>query len=261
MCFMVIQFFVIGLIVGSFLNVCVDRLPVKKSLFFPSSHCDNCHKNLSFYELIPVLSYLYLRGRCRVCRSSISPRILLLEILCGSIFSVIYIKYGFCADALFMCVTISLFLVIIFIDIEHMLVLNNIIFLSFLFFLTVLILNASFSHTDFFTHYHLNYLPRLDLALLSSFFSAFCFCLLACLYSRGLGMGDVKLVGLIGLITGYPLILVALLSGALIALIVSLLLILFGKKTIHDKIPLGAFLAMGTIITLLWGGDMLPLLL
>src|SRR4030043_391088 len=123
---LVIFFTLIGIAIGSFLNVCIDRLPTRKSLVSPPSHCDACQRRLGLLDLVPILSYLILRGRCRYCKAHIPVRVLLVEVLTGLIFFLAFWRYGlspqFAITAFWCCV----FLVIIFIDWEHKLILNRI---------------------------------------------------------------------------------------------------------------------------------------
>ena len=119
-------FTLLGIAVGSFLNVCIDRLPLRKSLVFPPSHCDSCGHKLAVFDLIPLFSYLWLRGRCRYCGARIPLRVLLVEALSGALFFLAFWRFGlsiqFALTAFWSCV----FLVIIFIDWEHQLILNKV---------------------------------------------------------------------------------------------------------------------------------------
>ena len=121
---LVIFFTLIGIAIGSFLNVCIDRLPTRKSLVSPPSHCDACQRRLGLLDLVPILSYLILRGRCRYCGTRIPIRVLLVEFLAGLIFFLAFWRFGLSAQfgvTVFWC---CVFLVIIFIDWEHKLILN-----------------------------------------------------------------------------------------------------------------------------------------
>ena len=111
-----ILFTLVGIAIGSFLNVCIDRLPLRKSLVSPPSHCDSCQRQLGLLDNIPIFSYLFLRGRCRYCGAGIPIRVFLVEVLTGALFLLAYWRYGLTAQfgitAFWSCV----FLVIIFID-------------------------------------------------------------------------------------------------------------------------------------------------
>ncbi len=120
-----IIFTLLGAAIGSFLNVCIDRLPAGKSLVFPPSRCDSCQHRLSPADLIPVLSYLWLRGRCRYCHQPISVRQLWIELISATLFAVAFWHYGlstqFGVVAFYSCIII----IIMFIDLEHQLILNR----------------------------------------------------------------------------------------------------------------------------------------
>ena len=119
-----IFFTVVGIAIGSFLNVCIDRLPSRKSLVSPPSHCDSCQHRLGLLDNIPIFSYLFLRGRCRYCGARIPTRVFLVEFITGMLFLLAFWRYGLTAQfgvtAFWCCV----FLVIIFIDWEHKLILD-----------------------------------------------------------------------------------------------------------------------------------------
>ena len=121
-----IIFTLAGFAVGSFLNICIDRLPLRKSLIFPRSYCDTCQHRLSLLELIPVISYLWLRGRCRYCKAHIPLRVLLVEIGSGILFLLAFWRFGLSAEFIITALFCCLFLVIIFIDWEHQLILNRV---------------------------------------------------------------------------------------------------------------------------------------
>ena len=119
-------FTLLGIAVGSFLNVCIDRLPLRQSLVSPPSRCDVCEHRLSPVDLVPVFSYILLRGRCRYCRARIPFRILLVEICSGALFFLAFWRFGLSVEFAITAVYCCLFLVIMFIDWEHKLILNRV---------------------------------------------------------------------------------------------------------------------------------------
>ena len=126
--FLIAVFALLGTAIGSFLNVCIDRLPHKKSIFYPPSHCDACHHPLSAKDLIPVFSYLWLRRRCRYCNAPIPSRTFWVEVGGGFLFALLYWHYGLSAELAAAAFYGSLFVVIMVIDIEHRLILNRIVY-------------------------------------------------------------------------------------------------------------------------------------
>lgn len=250
-----IIFVLLGFAVGSFLNVCIDRLPSRKSLVSPPSHCDNCERRLSFVDLVPVVSYLLLRGRCRHCRAPIPRRVLLVEILTGVIFFLAYWRFGLSSEFALTAFWGCIFLLVIFIDWEKQLILNRITYPAAVIALVILGFDSVFPEAGI--------LGNLDLVPQPSVLSGiiggaigFIFFMIVFLISRGgIGMGDIKLAGLIGLVTGVPLFIVALLLGILLGGVVAIVILLLKKKGRKDVIPYGTFLGIGPIVTLLWGSE------
>ena len=121
---------VLGLAFGSFLNVCIFRLPNQESISRPRSRCPKCHHQLKFWENIPVLSYLFLRGKCSNCRANISLRYPLIEIITSLVFLLLYYYYGFTIKTLLLCVLISIVIIITFIDIDVQLIPNELLVLG-----------------------------------------------------------------------------------------------------------------------------------
>lgn len=254
MLFLLPVFTLLGLFVGSFLNVCIDRLPRGQSIAYPPSHCAGCRHKLGFFDLIPLLSYLWLRGRCRYCGTAITRRIPVVEAATGLLFSLLYWKYGAGIELIIILIYTCIFLVIFLIDLEHMLVLDVVVFPGML-----VALAASFFWPGI---QGLGLLPAAPLdrvlsSLAGGVIGLAAMALPYVVYRRGMGMGDIKLAALIGLATGFPLIFVALLlaviSGGLIAGI--LLLSKIKKRT--DAIPFAPFLAVAAMVTLLWGQNIL----
>jgi len=256
-----IIFTLLGLAVGSFLNVLVDRLPVGKSLVHPSSHCDACNHKLSFLDLIPVLSYLMLRGRCHYCRARIPLRILWVEAGSGLIFFLSYWRFGLTAEFAITALWCCVFLSIIFIDFEHKLILNRITYPAAVVGLVILGIDTISSDWNLLT-YIKSFWPEsgiLNIAIVNGIIAGaigFAFFFIIFLINPGgMGMGDIKLAFLIGLATGLPLFVVALLIGILLGGLAAIILLVFLKKGRKDVIPYGTFLALGPIITLLWGNE------
>ena len=243
----------LGASVGSFLNVVADRLPAGRSLIKPRSFCENCDRTLSSQDLVPVISYIWLRGRCRHCRTSIPVRLMLVEAATAVLFIATYLRYGMGVEFVVVSAAISLLVVVALIDLEHGLILNRVVFPT----IGVLLILAPFwSELG---------LPRSFLGsenLAASLFNslvagagAFLFFLVITLaYPQGMGAGDVKFAGLLGLLVGYPGVLVTLWLAVVAGGVVSIGLLVLGRMTRKDSIPFGPFLAIGAIVVLL-GGD------
>ena len=263
--FLIILFTLVGLAIGSFLNVCIDRLPARKSLVSPSSKCDTCQKTLSLVDNIPLVSYIWLRGRCRYCGARIPLRVLLVEVITGLLFFLISWRFilspdspeyaAFILTAFWSCI----FLIIIFIDLEHQLILNKVTYSAAVVALVLLAVDSIFPDAGILASIKA-YWPQagiFNIGILNCIIAGaigFVFFLLVFLINpRGLGMGDIKLVTLIGLATGFPLNLLALFIGILIGGIAAVFLLISRKKGRKDVMPYGVFLGIGPIIALLWG--------
>jgi len=201
-------FTLLGIAVGSFLNVCIDRLPAGRSLVYPASQCDACRHQLSPKDLVPVVSYLWLRGRCRYCQAVITRRILWVELGSGVLFFLAFWRFGLSAEFAVTAFYCCVFLVIIFIDWEHHLILNKVTYPVAVAALVVLAIDSLLPEPGILSH--LGFLP--ELSILSGVIGGaigFAFFLAVYLVNpRGMGMGDIKLGGLIGLVTGFPLMIV-----------------------------------------------------
>ncbi|TRZ94904.1 prepilin peptidase [bacterium] len=117
----VVLIFIIGLVIGSFLNVCIHRMPLGQSLLKPGSHCPKCNKAISWYDNIPLLSYILLRGRCRYCQQKISPRYFMVELITGALFVLIVKYFGLANPLIYLkyIILVSLLIVATFVDIQH----------------------------------------------------------------------------------------------------------------------------------------------
>lgn len=230
-----------GLCFGSFLNVVIDRLPVNESLLRPPSHCPECGKRLTGKDLIPLISYLWLRGRCRYCGSAIPQRIFWIELITGVSFALLAWKYGLSAElgvfAVYTCVLIAIFVI----DMDHQLILNKITYPAIVFALATVPLRPQITFVDAFIA------GAIGFGLL----------FLVVVISRGgMGWGDVKFAAFMGLATGFPIIFVALFVGVVTGGIFAIGLLALKRKGRKQAIPFGPFLVIGTIVALMWGNTM-----
>ncbi len=227
-----------GAAFGSFLNVCIDRIPAGKSIAYPPSHCDNCGHPLSTKDLFPVFSYLLLKGRCRYCKASIPKRVVLVELGTAILVVSLYIYLGFTlqfAVAAVYCILLGL---IALIDLYHKIIPNVITYPA-----AVLILIA-----DIFLPQ-----PGLSSALIGAGAGALFFLVVLLIYPNGMGMGDVKLAFVMGLMLGWKLMIVAVWLGCVVGGIIAVSLVLSKKKNRKDVMAFGTFLSAGAIIALLFG--------
>ena len=244
--FVILLVFIFGLFIGSFLNVLIYRLPRGLGFVKGRSFCPKCKKKISWYDNIPVFSFVFLRGKCRQCRSPISLRYPIVELLTGCLFVLIINQIGQIdlIKQILHLVLISGLIVIFFIDLEHRIIPDEIIFpVIFLFFLFSLISNRQLLIT--------NYLP----SALGAFF--FLFLIWAISRGRGMGFGDVKLAFLMGLCLGFPKIIIAFYIAFLTGALSGVILILVKKAKFGQQIAFGPFLALGTFTALIWGEKIL----
>jgi leader peptidase (prepilin peptidase) / N-methyltransferase len=230
--------FLVGIVFGSFLNVVIDRLPEGQSLLRPPSHCPGCGRCLAARDLIPVVSYLQLHGRCRYCKTRIPQRILWVELVTGLIFALLWWRYGPGAEFGILAVYSCVFIVIFVIDLDHSLILDKVTYPASVFALATVPLNDKVSIGESLAG------GAIGGAIL----------LLPVIFSRGgMGLGDVKMAGLMGLATGFPVIFVALFIGIVSGGLVATGLIVSKRRGRKDAIPFGPFLAIGAMVALVWG--------
>ena len=243
-----------GSAIGSFLNVCIDRLPTGRSLLCPPSHCETCQHPLSPKDLIPVFSYLWLRRRCRYCHAPIPSRPFWVEVGSAFLFAFTYWHYGLSVDFAVVAFYGCLFIVLGVIDLEHELILNKIVYPAAVVALVISIFRPPPGIIDI-------SLPWPLLGMVNGVIGGaigFVFLLIPLLiYPKGMGWGDVKMAGLIGLVTGSRLVLVALLMGVILGGLVAGILLLLKIKKRKEAIPFGPFLSLATMATLVWGSGIL----
>jgi leader peptidase (prepilin peptidase)/N-methyltransferase len=236
-----------GLIVGSFLNVVIHRLPRGESIVFPPSHCPRCKAEIPFYHNIPLLSYVILLGRCRSCRARISPQYPLVEGLTAAGFWLAYAAFGLtphaAAAAVFLCLMIALAAI----DLEHMILPDELTLGGAALFFIYSFFNPEVGQLD-------AVLSGVGAAL---FFAALFFFYLKVRKIEGLGFGDVKMALLMGLFLGLHRLAVAILLASLSGVLVGLFFIVFKKKNLKLALPFGPFLALGSSISLFWGDAIL----
>ena len=254
---LIIIFALLGIAAGSFLNVCIDRLPAGKSIAYPPSHCDSCQHRLSPKDMVPVFSYLWMRGRCRYCQAPIASRQLWIEIITGALFALIFWRLGLSAQSAITALYCCIFIIIMFIDMEHKLILNRVTYPAAITAIAILAIDSFLPRAGILSDLTFIFEPSILSGAIGGALGLFFFLIVHLINPRGMGMGDVKLAGLIGLVTGFPLVLVALFIGIVSGGLVAVVLLTFKIKGRKELLPYGSFLALGPIITLLWGNEIL----
>lgn len=231
--------FIVGLLIGSFLNVCIYRIPKNKSVCFPPSHCPDCSKRIKYYDLIPVISYIILKGRCRFCRENISPRYPLIELFTGLIFTAAFLRWGITIEFIKIVILISVLIIVTFIDFEYCIIPGKLMIFTLI---SGIILNIIGNKSN----------ANL-LCYLYGFLAGGGVLLLIVLLTGGMGGGDVQLMAVIGLFLGLRLIILNLLLSFIIGAAAGITLILLKKKKRRDYIPFGPWISAGTLISVFWG--------
>ena len=233
----------LGLLIGSFLNVVIFRVPRGESIVTPGSHCPACGHALRAWELLPVISFIIQKGQCRNCQARISWRYPLVELLTGILF--------FLTTMMNLSAQTGLVRLLL-----------NLVFVA-------LLLALSFIDLDTFRLPDVLTLPLLGIGLLGacllpgsptgweSVLSALgaggLFWGIARIYPQGMGLGDVKLIAALGAFLGFPSIFLAVFVGSLVGAVVGIFFLFTGQKRFGQQIPFGPYLALGAMLTLLWG--------
>jgi leader peptidase (prepilin peptidase)/N-methyltransferase len=228
--------FGLGLVVGSFLNVCIYRLPRDESIAWPASHCTTCNRTLRWYENVPVLSWAVLRGRCRTCRSRIAARYPIVELTTGTLFLAGYDAFGLtpllAVRLLFACAMVVLFAI----DLEHQILPNEItlpgIVIGFLFSLALP--------------------PGWRSSLIGLLVGGLFPFLIAEAYLRirgreGMGMGDFKMLAMVGAFLGWPLVWITLILACILGVVIGGGVLLISRRGMATRIPFGTFIAVAAL--------------
>jgi leader peptidase (prepilin peptidase) / N-methyltransferase len=235
---------IVGALIGSFLNVVIWRLPRDQSVVTPGSRCPSCERPIAAYDNLPVVSWLLLRGRCRHCGSPISPRYPLVELLCALVFAAVVAIRGFDSGLVQELPFVACLIALAGIDYDHKLLPNRIVYPMAAYGVAATLL---VDRDDFVEN-------------LVAGAGGFLFLLAALVaYPRGMGMGDVKLAGAMGLYLGLaivPSLLIAFLAGSVVGFVI---IAREGAQARKKAIPFGVFLALGGIIGLLGGPELIEL--
>lgn len=258
---------IFGLVVGSFLNVCILRVPEGISISTPRSRCPQCKKLIPWYDNIPIFSYVILRARCRHCKKKISARYPFIEALSGLVSVLLYLKYGLGTEwFIYLCFSGAL-LVLAFIDLDHRILPDPItkngiwigvlasVYLAQPSPLVARLLRIIGLETTNFR------LIALAASLLGIVVGGGLLWGVAEAYLRlrgieGMGFGDVKMMAMVGAFLGAPLTLLTIMIGSLLGSIIGLAFIRFASKTREYELPFGTFLSMAGIISVLYGQDL-----
>lgn len=235
--------FIYGLLIGSFLNVCIYRIPKEESVAFPLSHCPKCNTSLKWYDNIPLFSYMSLLGKCRYCESKISPQYPLIELSNPIIYLLLFYKFNFTIDFIFYALIASVLIIITIIDLKEMIIPDSLIII-------ILIISILHKATNYFINKtQINFLDSIGGLLLAGVL----FILIILISKGGMGGGDVTLIGSLGFILGIKNIFLTIFISFILGAIISIFLLITKIKGKKDPIPFGPFIILGFLITLFWG--------
>ena len=248
-----ILLFVLGSIIGSFLNVCIYRLPRHEKIGLTRSHCPHCNQIIRWYDNMPFISYIILRGRCRHCGKHISFRYFVVELLTALMLCMLWWKFGVVSPILVVIygIFISLLIVGTFIDLDF-LIIPDVITLSGI---VIGLVAGSFYPLMMKTQVWYYGLFRSFLGILVGGGSLYLIAIIATaiLKREAMGMGDVKLLAMIGSFLGWSWTFFTIFCSSLLGTTVGLTLVVMKKADVKGKIPFGPYLAMGAVISLFWG--------
>jgi len=240
-------FFLFGLIFGSFLNVCIYRIPKGESIVWPPSHCPHCGARIKPIDNIPVVSYVMLKGKCRSCKGRISSRYPLVELMTGFLFAGLFWKFGLSSETLVFLVLGLLLIIISFIDIDNRLILNKITLPGIV---LGIFLTLSF-HVLSYKQVLLGFFIGGGGLLAVAFLGGLLF------RKESMGMGDIKLAAMIGVFLGVKGVAFTLLIAFFVAALFSIGAIALKKASRQSQIPFGPFIALASIVYLFWGQQMI----
>ncbi|WP_461206959.1 prepilin peptidase [Clostridium sp. DL1XJH146] len=235
--------FVLGLLIGSFLNVCIYRIPNKESIAFPPSHCTNCDNRIKPYDLIPVLSWIILRGKCRYCGEKISVKYPLIELFTGILFMLIFIKYGYSVDTLKYLILACFLIVIGFIDFNT----TDVYLVTTLpaFIIGVLFTGVHFFNDQLITTYYIG-----------AFFG-YAIIAFIILVTKGMGWGDAEILGVCGIFLGLKATILTFFLSVVLGAIIGVILIATKVKGRKDYIPFGPYIALAAFVSMFLGNELI----
>ena len=239
--------FLFGAVVGSFLNVCIYRLPKGESVVFPPSHCPNCAKRIPLYDNIPIVGFLLLKGKCRFCRVSISFQYPLVELITALLFLFLFMKFGLTFAFVVLALFCSAMVVITFIDLEHQIIPDVIslpgIVVGFVVSFFIPQLGWRNSLAGVVVGGGLLLLVAYGYELLTK--------------KEGMGGGDVKLLAMMGAFFGWKAVLFIIFAASLIGSVIGISVMVAQKKDGKLAIPFGPFLASGAILYIFFGRQLI----
>ena len=237
-------FFGVGACVGSFLNVVIYRLPKKKSIVSPGSHCPICNSPVQWRHNIPIFSYIYLHGRCASCAEKFSPRYVVVEALTGLLFAACFARFGLSAEAVVYMAFSGALVAITFIDLDHLIIPDAITLPGIPTGLLLSLLVLPLAITD---------------ALLGMLVGGGILFIIALIVPHGMGGGDIKLLGMVGAFLGWKSALMTIFLGSFAGSIGGIIGMVALGKGRQSKIPFGPYLALGALLAMFFEREIIDL--
>jgi leader peptidase (prepilin peptidase) / N-methyltransferase len=258
---MLVEALALGLIVGSFANVVIHRLPRQESVVWPNSRCPRCRAWIRWYDNIPLLSFLVLRGRCRDCAAPISWRYPIVEALTAALFVQSVAAFGLSLRAAAAMVLGTLLLIVFFIDLDHFIIPNRITYPGIVVGLGFTLAGASplsgLAYASSPSGWRAAAAAAVTALALGLVFVVINVLSMQLLGQEGMGMGDAKLVAMIGAFLGWPIGAVAVLLGVFVGGVVGVCLLVLRLRGRREHIPFGPALAAGAVAAMWWGSPLL----
>ena len=245
--YFLITFFIFGCVMGSFYHLVATRLSLDESIVFPSSHCPKCNHKLKWYENIPIFSYIFLKGKCSECGSSIGLSYLVVEVITGLLFSACFHSFKLSFDLVIALIFVSALIIIIISDIEYMIILDEVLMVSTLLIVVLDLIFLGISETAMHIY-----------SGVGAFMTIYAIKILGdkAFKKESLGGGDIKLMFLFGLVIGYPMSVCTIFLATFIAFPIALFILLSDRENI---IPFGPFLSMSAILLLVGKFDFMDI--
>ena len=239
--------FIFGACIGSFLNVCIYRLPLGKSIVFPPSACPQCQRPIRAYDNIPIVSYLLLRGRCRHCGLAIPWRYWLVEIMAGLAALAVYVRFGLTSEGIFLFALIAVLIVVVFIDLDYRVIPNEVTLPGIVICFLAAVFIAKMPWTT---------------SLLGIVAGGGSLFLVAVVYKRltgvdGMGYGDVKLLAMLGAWCGWVGVYFIILVSSAAGTLVGLFMMVAYRKSMKLALPYGPFLVLGAVTYIFFGPQLI----
>ena len=248
--------FILGVSLGSFANVCIYRLPKNKQIVSGRSFCPRCKKKLNWFDNLPIISYLFLSGKCRRCKKIIPLRYLIVEIITGITFLLIHINFNNFLTIIFLSILSLLFIIIFFIDLENFIIPDS--------------LNFSIMALALFKNFlpvsNTSFIQEINQSIIGGIVGYLSIWLIIYLYKvikkiEGMGLGDAKLMAGIGLLFGWQSVPFVLFVSAILGLIFVLPSLLNKQKNMRSEIPFGPFIITACLIYFIYGDFLYSLIL